>query len=64
MPVQRVLGCAQGAGSVRYLTVSLMDGVLQIVPHDNHHLLQRLRSAVESLLATAANLPAFAMWPA
>ncbi len=40
--------------------IKLMDGVLQIVPQDNHNLLRRLRAAVEALIAVTATHPSFA----
>lgn len=40
--------------------ITLIKGVLQIVPHDNHNLLRRLRAGVERLVAVAASMPRFA----
>jgi hypothetical protein len=37
--------------------IRLMQGVLQIVPHDNHNLLRRLRIGVEAVVAVAAADP-------
>jgi hypothetical protein len=39
--------------------IKLLDGVLQIVPDDNHNLLRRLRNGVEALVAVAAADPKF-----
>ena len=40
--------------------IKLLGGVLQVVPHDNHNLLRRLRAGVEALVAVAAAHPKFA----
>src|SRR5262245_13355106 len=40
--------------------IKVLDGVLQIVPDDNHNLLRRLRNGVEALVAVAAADPKFA----
>lgn len=40
--------------------VKVLDGKLQIVPHDNHNLLRRLRASVEALVDAAAADPKFA----
>ena len=37
--------------------VKILDGKLQIVPHDNHKLLRRLRTAVEALVGVGAADP-------
>jgi hypothetical protein len=39
--------------------IKLMDGVLQIVPHDNHALLRRLCAAVDAIVAVATSQPQF-----
>jgi hypothetical protein len=39
--------------------ITLVDGVLQIAPDDNHSLLKTLKSAVEALVGGAANLSQF-----
>ncbi len=40
--------------------VKVLEGKLQIVPHDNHNLLRRLRAGVEALVDTATADPKFA----
>jgi hypothetical protein len=40
--------------------IKLVEGVLQIVPHDNHNLLRRLRVGVEAVVGVAASDPKFA----
>ena len=40
--------------------VKVVEGKLQIVPHDNHDLLRRLRAGVEELVDTATADPNFA----
>jgi hypothetical protein len=44
--------------------IVLMEGVLQIVPDDNHKLLRRLRAGIDALVAAAAVNPKFLAPPA
>jgi hypothetical protein len=39
--------------------IKLLGGMLQIVPHDNHNLLRRLRAGVDALVAVASADPRF-----
>jgi hypothetical protein len=41
--------------------IKLMEGVLRIVPHDNHNLLRRLRAGVDALITAAVAHPRFAL---
>jgi hypothetical protein len=43
--------------------VKVLNGKLQIVPHDNHNLLRRMRAFVEALVDTVAADPRFARPP-